>query len=384
MARLNMVATARGSWRFSHGSQRGVCCGAVYSSTDAPALPPCSGADGGHGWHRPTAACAGSGGQPAVPRVGACGGSHGDIADEGPRQASASACNARGGAGRPFGHRAALTACTPHRQLLVLTGASKWGACQISVAATDRGIITSSECPDPQFLAHGRGQGVHAPHAGGCRRWLWPPNGVHVSNRCQVLSSCPKFSSQWPEPQFVAQGRGQGVHAPHAGGCQRWLGPPNGVHARISHCPAWHLQAHPHIPRMSQPAIFGKVECLLLARLGAVCIVLYTPRGAHTCPKHPILPPLIFTSHTSQDVLLRSGPPCAGGSASPGRRASAPHCQLGVMDRQPHGPWAPVDAVAKMALTGGKQSDQGRQEDDRPHSVRLPVGAAGLVEGRMT
>ena len=108
--------------------------------------------------------------------------------------------------------------------------------------------------------------------------------------------------------------------------CQRWFGPPNGVHARISHCPAWHLQAHPHIPRMSQPAIFGKVVCLLLARLGAVCIVLYTPRGAHTCPKHPILPPLIFTSHTSQDVLLRSGPPCelqgpswpTGGTAAAG------------------------------------------------------------------
>ena len=100
------------------------------------------------------------------------------------------------------------------------------------------------------------------------------------------------------------------MHAPHAGGCQRWLGPPNGVHARISHCPAWHLWAHPHIPRMSQPAIFGTVVCLLLARLGAVCIVLYTPWGAHTCPKHPILPPLIFSSHTSQDNLLRSGPPC--------------------------------------------------------------------------
>ena len=174
-----MVATARGSWRFSHGSQRGVCCGAVYSSTDAPALPPCSGADGGRlrgpGWHRPTAACAGSGGQPAVPRVGAGGGSHGDIADEGPRQASASACNARGGAGRPLGHRAALTACTPHRQLLVLTGASKWGACQISVAATDRGIITSSECPDPQFLAHGRGAGC------ACTPCRWLPALVVAS-----------------------------------------------------------------------------------------------------------------------------------------------------------------------------------------------------------
>jgi hypothetical protein len=223
----------------------------------------------------------------------------------------------------------------------VLTGASKWGACQISVAATDRGIITSSECPDPQFLAHGRGQGVHAPHAGGCRRWLWPPNGVHVSNRCQVLSSCPKLSSQWPEPQFVAQGRGQGVHAPHAGGCQRWLGPPNGVHARISHCPAWHLQAHPHIPRMSQPAIFGKVVCLLLARLGAVCIVLYTPRGAHTCPKHPILPPLIFTSHTSQDVLLRSGPPCGCNGDKIGATSVHQRCTgLGVQtrDRSRSGP----------------------------------------------
>ena len=100
------------------------------------------------------------------------------------------------------------------------------------------------------------------------------------------------------------------MHAPHAGGCMRWVGPPNGVHAGIRHCPAWHLQAHPHIPRMSPPSIFGKVVCMSLAGLGTVCIVLSTSRGAHTCPEHPILPPLIPTSPTSQDVLLRSGPPC--------------------------------------------------------------------------
>ena len=167
--------------------------------------------------------------------------------------------------------------------------------------------------------------GKHRPTACSARAgggvWEWTcmhPTQAAAGASWGLQMGCMPATSAAPAAQGLicmswtscaAQGRAQGlgVHAPHPGGSWRWLGPPDGVHAAIRHCCSRHLPAHPHIPRMSQQPPIGNIVCLLLVRLGAVCIVLYTREPILILRTPYSATPLFYIPHSPG--LLRSGPP---------------------------------------------------------------------------
>lgn len=84
-------------------------------------------------------------------------------------------------------------------------------------------------------------------------------------------------------PSCVAQGRAQGAECAchHPGGCWRWLGPPDGVHAAIRHGCSWHLSAHPHIPSPPEDVPTNTSWRLCCWRVWDQCALYFTHLGEH-------------------------------------------------------------------------------------------------------